>query len=54
MSSDVEGFCHSELVRPTGTVSLSRDIGGFMKVTRRFDAVGMGDLERVGRVEELG
>ena len=41
-------------MRPTGTVSFSRDIGGFLKVTRRFDAIGIGDLERVGCVEELG
>ena len=41
-------------MRPTGTVSFSRDIGGFLSVTRRFDAIGIGDLERVGCVEELG
>ena len=25
-----------------------------MKVTRRFDAIGIGDIERAGFVEELG
>ena len=54
LSSDPEGFSQSTLVRPTGTVSLSRDNGGCLKVTRRFDAIGIGDLERVGCVEELG
>ena len=54
LSSDPEGFSHSTFMRPTGTVSFSRDIGGFLKVTRRFDAIGIGDLERVGCVEELG
>ena len=54
LSPDPEGSCHSVLVRPTGTVSLSLGIGGFMKVTFRFDETGMGDLEREGREEELG
>ena len=41
-------------MRPTGTVSFSRDIGGCLKVTRRFAAIGTGDLERLGFVEERG
>ena len=54
LSSGPEGFSHSELAKPTGTVSFSRDIGGFLKVTRRFVAIVMGDLERVGCMKELG
>ena len=38
---------HSKFRRPTGTVSLSLGMGGFLKVTWRFDSVGTGDLERV-------
>ena len=51
---DLEGLSHSTLIRPTGTVSFSRDIGGFLNVTCRFDSIGTGDLERVGCLEELG
>ena len=35
-------------------VSLSRDIGGCWKRTFRFESVGIGDLARDGREEELG
>ena len=45
---------HSKLRRPTGTVSFSRDVGGFLNVTCRLFPLGIGDLERVCCLDELG